>query len=150
MRLPFRKPKPPSWIDPNRPVGAFRGMKGKFQCWDLANGQGEPLCSILADVATHMKEECGRVPGMALMGYNIFMIGENPESAIPHIMFHCPKDKPRKEAVDCIKRSGLLKQYEGLGVGHWHSPPHLPNIQPTADEDGDALHPLLRLIFRSV
>jgi hypothetical protein len=125
----------PQWPDAKDVVGTFRGMKGKYSCWEVKDLDGEPFRTILEKVQTELKHCCGRVPKSYLLGYDIFMIGETPETSIPHIMFHCCKEAPRKEAVNHIKRSGLLKEYKGLGVGQWRSPPYIPNISLAGGKD---------------
>ncbi|KAK0621878.1 hypothetical protein B0T17DRAFT_306257 [Bombardia bombarda] len=56
------------------------------------------------------------------------MVGETPESAIPHIMFACSKAGPRKEALRQFRESKILHNHPpGIETGHWDYPPHIIN-----------------------
>ena len=113
------------------------GKVGKYNCWEVKNPSSDPFKCILEDVKRHLDQAGERVPESRLLGYDIFMIGNSPETAIPHIMFHCSRKEPRKKAALLIKESSLLGSYPGLNVGHWASPPHLSNIQ-TIQCDGES------------
>jgi hypothetical protein len=67
------------------------------------------------------------------------MIGEAPETAIPHIMFSCQQSGPRKEAMRALKKSGILSNYPGIEVGHWQFPPHIMRPQPLAADPRSSL-----------
>lgn len=109
---------------------------GKYHCWELKDRDAEPFKTILDGVKHHLNQSEYRVPKSILLGYDVYMIGKTPEKSTPRIMFHCRDKGPREEAVGVIvKSSGLLKSYPGLDVGHWKSPPHLPDIQPTAEHE---------------
>ncbi len=147
-KIPFLRTSQPTWPNAESVVGEFRGdVKGKYKCWEVRDRDDEPFRTILDCVRHELEQGCGRVPKSYLIGYDIFMIGESPEGSIPHIMFHCSKEGPRKEAMNYIKKSGLLKEYKGLGVGQWKSPPHLPNISLAAEilDNDVASQPLFRL-----
>lgn len=72
---------------------------------------------------------------MVLM--DIFMLGELAEESVPYIMFSCPNTckRARIEAMNLVRRSGLLKEFPGLKVFHWEFPPHIPDPELTLGVD---------------
>lgn len=127
-KIPFIRASKPKWPDAETCVGHFRGMKGKYKCWEIKNRDAEPFSVILDRVRSELLQHCSRVPKSSFLGYDLYMIGQSPEQSIPHIMFHCPREHPRKEAMKHVSKSGILDDFQGLAVGQWRSPPHMPQI----------------------
>ncbi|PCG92772.1 hypothetical protein PENOC_090980 [Penicillium occitanis (nom. inval.)] len=77
-----------------------------------------------------LEKDCGPVPSSSFVHFDIFMIGETPATAIPHIMFSCKKREPRKEALTAVRKSEILSRYTpGIELGHWDYPPYIKDLQ---------------------
>jgi hypothetical protein len=120
----FQKAKS-KWPDPDASVGKFCGMKGRFSCWEAKGPAQEAFSSLSKEIATLLERTCGPVPASSHVIYDIFMVGEIPGTAIPQVMFSCRKSGPRKEAMETLKKSGILGNYPGIESGHWQFPPHI-------------------------
>jgi hypothetical protein len=40
-------------------------------------------------------------------------------------MFESFQKAPRKEAMEMVRKSGILKEYPGIETGHWSFPPNI-------------------------
>ncbi|PQE08748.1 Ankyrin repeat protein [Rutstroemia sp. NJR-2017a BVV2] len=129
-------PKPKSkWPDSEQSVGRFCGMQKRYSYWE-AKGKAQEAFNVLSPkIADLLERSCGPVPSSSQIIYDIFMVGETPHTAIPHIMFSCRKSEPRKAAMETLKKSGLLSNYSGIKTGHWQFPPHIMDPQPLASEE---------------
>lgn len=147
----FQKVKT-KWSDPKASVGKFCGMKGKYSCWEAKGPAEDTFTRLSKDIATLLERTCGPVPASSQVIYDIFMVGETPATAVPQIMFSCRKVGPRKEAMETLKKSGLLISYPGIETGHWQFPPHILDPRLLASEEEPnyptetANSPLLRLL----
>lgn len=128
----YKKPKS-LWPDPESSVDKHCGMKKGKNCW-LAKGPAqEAFQQISSEIKEVLEKDCGPVPGSHWVHFDIFMIGDAPATAIPHIMFSCPKLAPRKEALTAVRKSDILNHCTpGIALGHWEYPPHIKNPQPLA------------------
>jgi hypothetical protein len=131
----FQKAKS-KWPDPEESLGKFCGMNGKYSCWE-AKGPAQETFNVLGkEIAALLERTCGPVPASSQVIYDIFMVGETPDKAVPQIMFSCRKDGPRKEAMESLKKSGILSRYPGIETGHWQFPPHIldPRLLANGEE----------------
>ncbi|KAK0655656.1 hypothetical protein B0T16DRAFT_384484 [Cercophora newfieldiana] len=69
----------------------------------------------------------------------LYMMGRKKESSRPIIFVCCSDATVRRDAEDCIRKSGLLRKYPGFGLGA--SPLPLEGISKVLS--GDDLHPEL-------
>ncbi|KAF4175669.1 hypothetical protein CNMCM7927_004678 [Aspergillus lentulus] len=128
--LRFQKPKA-IWSNPEQSTGKLLGIKkGKFHIWE-ANG---PAREVFERIKSHITElleySCSPVPSSSFVLFDIFMIGEARETALPHIMFACKHSEPRKSAVAAMRKSNILEQCPpGIHFGDWDYPPHLKDLQ---------------------
>ncbi|GFG20511.1 hypothetical protein IFM5058_10654 [Aspergillus udagawae] len=128
--LRFQKPKA-IWSNPEQSIGKLLGIKkGKFHIWE-ANG---PAREVFERIKSHITElleySCSPVPSSSFVLFDIFMIGEARETALPHIMFACKHSEPRKSAVAAMRKSNILEQCPpGIHFGDWDYPPHLKDLQ---------------------
>lgn len=77
-----------------------------------------------------LKNECGQVASSSSVHFDVFLIGEAPETSRPYIMFSCARCEPRKTAVAAMKKSDFYIQCPpGISLGHWEYPPHLENFR---------------------
>lgn len=130
LSLLQKKHKNP-WPDPESSVGKFCGTKkGRFKCWKAKGPAHEVFQHMSIDIKELLEKDCGPVPSSNFVHFDIFMIGETPATAIPHIMFSCKKREPRKEALAAVRKSEILSHYTpGIELGHWDYPPYLKDLQ---------------------
>ncbi|CAI7585931.1 unnamed protein product [Penicillium glandicola] len=126
----FQKPKP-RWPDPERSIGKLRGMKkGKFNCWEAEGPAKDIFEQVKPSITELLESACVPVPSSSFVMFDIFMIGETRETALPHIMFSCKRRESRKIALDAMKKSNILDQCPpGIHLGDWDYPPHIKNLQ---------------------
>lgn len=142
---PLHKQK---WDDPISSVGDYRGtteiktagmFKGKKCCWEAKDGSpaSTALKQLLPKINELFQVSGNRVPDSAMVLMDIFMLGEVAEESVPYIMFSCPDTckRARIEAMNLVRRSGLLKEFPGLKVFHWEFPPHIPDPELTLGAD---------------
>lgn len=138
---PLHKQK---WDGPLASVGDYRGTikiksAGMFQekrcCWEARDGSpaSTALKQLLPKINELFQASGNRVPDSAMVLMDIFMIGESAEESVPYIMFSCPNTckRARIEAMNLVRRSGLLKEFPGVKVYHWEFPPHIPDPELT-------------------
>jgi peptide-N4-(N-acetyl-beta-glucosaminyl)asparagine amidase len=141
--------KKPSWPNPEDSIGQFYGEKQGRLCW---RAQG-PARVAFSEVAPKIKEylnSCSdAVPGSDWVTWSIYMIGRSKSTAVPTIMFECFQKGPRKEAMNIVRKSGLLNQHPGIETGHWSFPPNIvfpQQLALTSKQNGSTLsdseHPL--------
>lgn len=120
-----------SWPDPESSVGKFCGTKkGRFKCWKAQGPAHEVFEDMSIEIKELLEKDCGPVPSSCFVHFDIFMIGETPSTAIPHIMFACKKREPRKEALAAVRKSEILSHYTpGIELGHWDYPPYIKDLQ---------------------
>jgi hypothetical protein len=132
QKVPMRpKKSKTSWPDPKSSVGKFCGKKkGKYKCWRAKGPAQEAFQEISIEIRELLERDCGPVPSSEFVHFEMFMIGEKPSTAIPHIMFACKKLGPRKEALTTIVKSDILSRYtSGIKLGHWDYPPYIKDLQ---------------------
>ncbi|KUL87782.1 hypothetical protein ZTR_03264 [Talaromyces verruculosus] len=132
QKVPMRpKKSKTSWPDPKSSVGKFCGKKkGKYKCWRAKGPAQEAFEEISIEIRELLERDCGPVPSSEFVHFEMFMIGEKPSTAIPHIMFACKKLGPRKEALTTILKSDILSRYtSGIELGHWDYPPYIKDLQ---------------------
>lgn len=120
-----------TWPDPESSVGKFCGTKkGIFKCWKAQGPAQEVFQHMSIEIKDLLEKDCGPVPSSSFVHFDIFMIGETPAAAIPHIMFSCKKREPRKEALAAVRKSEILSHYTpGIELGHWDYPPYIKDLQ---------------------
>lgn len=113
-------------------VGMFKGQKC---CWEAKDGSpaSTALQLLLPKINELFQASGNRVPDSAMVLMDIFMLGDVAEESVPYIMFSCPNTckRARIEAMNLVRKSGLLKEYPGLKVFHWEFPPHIPDPELT-------------------
>lgn len=94
-----------------------------------------------------------RVRCSSAVVYDIYMVGRETSTAVPHIMFSCKQPKSRKQAVAAVRRSAILQRFPGIELGRWEYPPHILNLRLLAssgleefDLDDSASHYFIRPI----
>ncbi|KAF7626990.1 hypothetical protein AFLA_012932 [Aspergillus flavus NRRL3357] len=129
----FQKPKA-LWPDPERSIGKFLGIKkGNLNIWQAEGPAKEAFESITPHITELLEYSCGPVPSSSFVLFDIFMIGETRETALPHIMFSCKHCEPRKSAVAAMRKSNILEQCPpGIHLGNWDYPPHSKDPQHLA------------------
>lgn len=138
---PLHKQK---WDDPLSSVGDYRGtieikiagvFKEKRYCWEAKDGSpaSTALKQLLPKITELFQASGNRVPDSAMVLTDIFMIGETAVASVPYIMFSCPNSckRARIEAMNLVRRSGLLRESPGVKAFHWEFPPHIPNPELT-------------------
>ncbi|KAK3948622.1 hypothetical protein QBC32DRAFT_327641 [Pseudoneurospora amorphoporcata] len=111
--------------------GGKIGLHGQWKNRQQALGQ-----EVMLHIPELMAEE---LPKKGVIGYGIFMIGMAPESSVPHIMLACTLPGPRKQALQELRKSGIIDTYApGFHTGHWRYPPHIDNPEFLAEFDCDA------------
>lgn len=117
----------PRWTNPEASVGSFCGKKEKFSCWK-AKGPAQDAFNLLGkEIAEILDRSCRPVPGSSHVIFNIYMVGKTPGTAVPQVMFSCKTAGPRKEAMNVLRKSGILQKYPGIETGHWQFPPDITN-----------------------
>lgn len=110
-------------------------FKEKKFCWEAKDGSpaSAALKQLLPKITELFQASGSRVPDSAMVLMDIFMIGESTEASVPYIMFSCPNTckRARIEAMNLVRRSGLLKEFPGVKVFHWEFPPHIPDPEFT-------------------
>jgi hypothetical protein len=96
-----------------KPVGL---LGGRDQCFEAAGPVKIDWEKVLHELKNVLVTYSPPVPG--LLTFELYMIGRSKETAAPTIMFFHHQSGPRKEAVDAVRKSGLLKRYPGFRVGH--------------------------------
>lgn len=125
----FQKPKP-RWSDPEESIDKFCGMKGKYKYWSAKGLVDETFQKMRPSIMELLKNECGPVASLSCVQFDIFLIGEAPETSRPHIMFSCARSEARKTAVAAMKESDIYNQCPpGFSLGHWEYPPHIENLE---------------------
>jgi hypothetical protein len=119
------------WLNPELSVGKHLGVKKrKYHYWEAEGPAREAFEQIKPQITAVLESTCAPVPGSRFISFNIFMIGETPETAVPNIMFSCEHPNPRKIAMNLIKESKILDQcLSGICLGQWNYPPHLKNLR---------------------
>jgi hypothetical protein len=71
----------------------------------------------------------------SIVYFDLFMIGQTEQSAIPTIMFFCVEKEPRKRAKEAIDKSQILVKLPGFRTGHIAREPIIgPLIQPASTD----------------
>jgi hypothetical protein len=119
------------WLNPELSVGKYLGVKKrKYHYWEAEGPALEAFERIKPQITAVLESACAPVPGSRFISFNIFLIGETPETAVPNIMFSCEHSNPRKSAMNLIKESKILDQCQsGICLGQWNYPPHLKNLR---------------------
>ncbi|RFU35574.1 hypothetical protein B7463_g834, partial [Scytalidium lignicola] len=99
------------WPNPEQSVGRYCGiMKDKYRCWEAKGDALEAFEKLGPEISILLERSCSPVPASSQIIYDIFMVGLNPETALPHIMFSC------------------------IETGHWQFPTHIIDPQFLASQ----------------
>lgn len=97
-----KKPKSPR---PELSNARFWGPIGKYSYWEAQGPAREVFNKVGPELAVVLAQECDPVHSSSLLTFEIYMVGERPEKALPLIMFCCEKLGPREAAVMVVKES---------------------------------------------
>ncbi|KAH8598464.1 hypothetical protein B0O99DRAFT_683879 [Bisporella sp. PMI_857] len=128
-RYSVRYPHSASSIGPK--IGVIHGK----DCWWEAVGPAlDDFNQLVPDIKTQLESYCEPVSGSVWVTFSVYMIGKEEQTAAPTIMFFCDESDSRKDAMNAIKKSGILKRYPGFKTGNRALPPDVVNlIQPATD-----------------
>jgi len=138
----FNMKRPHPWPNPEASLGQARGAigKSKFFYWD-AVGPARVAYNELAPGIRRLLEERQRpIPNSDFVWFSIYMVGEEPTSAVPQILFASNDKCHRKESMNLVKASNLLDRFPGMQVGHWVEAPHLGRQQFSAGSSRQHCH----------
>ncbi|KAI9772500.1 MAG: peptide-N4-(N-acetyl-beta- glucosaminyl)asparagine amidase [Geoglossum simile] len=125
----------PRWPDPKESIGDFiKLIDGKNNCWQAKGRAREAFEDLAVDIKTHLDNNVDSIPGSDWVTWSIYMIGKTQQRAAPVVMFFCEKPRPRREAQEAIKRSGILERYPGIKSGNAALPPDLDQLKPLASD----------------
>lgn len=150
----LQRPKP-VWENPELSIGPFRGVaKGGMKYWDAQGPAQEAYDQFSTDIQQILNSSCGPVRCSSAVVYDIYMVGRESSTAIPHVMFSCKQPKSRKQAVAAVRKSGIMQRWPGIDLGHWEYPPHILNLRLLAssgitddlDDDLTSYYCLRRII----
>ncbi|OJJ07401.1 hypothetical protein ASPVEDRAFT_33623 [Aspergillus versicolor CBS 583.65] len=132
----LQRPKP-VWENPELSIGPFRGVvKGGLKYWDAQGPAQEAYDQMCTDIQQVLNSSCGPVRCSSAVVYDIYMVGRDASTAVPHIMFSCKQPKSRKQAVAAVRESGIVQRWPGIELGHWEYPPHILNLRLLASSGG--------------
>ncbi|KAJ5918619.1 hypothetical protein N7466_010611 [Penicillium verhagenii] len=121
------------WPHPEQSAGDLLGEKGencKFNYWGAIGPVKEVFEEMRPLIKELLQNECEEVRSLSAIQFEMFMVGDTPETATPFIMFSCWRAKPRKDAVAAMKKSDVYNDSPpGIMLGQWQFPPHLINCQ---------------------
>lgn len=128
--------------DPEKSIGQSYGEKQGNLCWQAQGPAREAFCLMAPIIKKHLNNCSNVVPGADWITWSIYMIGKSESTAIPTIMFESFQKAPRKEAMEMVRKSGILKEYPGIETGHWSFPPNIIFPQQlNFTRSGDTLTP---------
>ncbi|KAJ4346381.1 Protein png1 [Didymosphaeria variabile] len=115
----------PRWPNPEESIGQFYGEKQGRLCWRAQGAAREAFSQVAPAIKEYLNSCSDAVPGADWVTWSIYMIGKSKFTAVPTIMFECFQKGPRKEAMDMVRKSGILNQHPGIETGHWSFPPNI-------------------------
>jgi hypothetical protein len=104
-------------------------LVGNFnqESWWMATGKAlEDFKSIQEVLIELLRDEHG--DSTSILHYELFMIGKDPMSAKPTIMFFCEEANIRREAKNLVDKVGILKRLPGFRTGHARKRPGISNL----------------------
>ncbi|KUJ20175.1 uncharacterized protein LY89DRAFT_473235 [Mollisia scopiformis] len=106
--------KKSTWPNPELSIGSKCRRIGDRECWEavgpaqlLFNEISQSIGDLL-DARVDEIEEGEPVAGNILT-YGMYMIGREPTTARPTLIFTCERPKPRRRAIKFVKESEILK-----------------------------------------
>jgi hypothetical protein len=110
-----------TWPDPQLSLGTKCNRLGGNECWEAVGPAQELFSKISANVGELLDaliddlEEGEPVDGNILT-FGMYMIGKNPATARPTLLFTCQTPNPRQRAIKFLKESALLKGYPKIAL----------------------------------
>jgi hypothetical protein len=114
-RLGIRKNKT-QWPNSKECVGEKLGeiQQGKHICWQ-PTGRAEDAWNDLRPQIKDFLNHCGG-SSLYLIMLEMYMIGRTEDTSIPTILIYSEDRNTRRNLRKAIKESGILTQYEGIGL----------------------------------
>lgn len=125
----------PSWANPEESIGEFITMiDSRKRCWKAKGRAREVFETLAKDIKTHSDKCLDSIPGSDWVTWSIYMIGKNPQTAAPVVMFFCEERRSRRMVQDSVKQSEILKKYPGIKTGNAAFPPDLDQLEQLASD----------------
>ena len=120
-----------AWPSPESSIGPFCGTTpDNFNYWEAQGPARDVFNRLRTEINQVLEEECDPVPSSSAIVYDVYMVGRSPDTAAPRIMVSSKYVESRKQAVNAIKKSGILDRdgVAGVQIRHWEGPPHIINF----------------------
>lgn len=114
-----------------RKIGVIHGR----DCWWEATGPAlRDFEQLVPEIKQRLENYCEPVSGSDWVTFSIYMIGKEEQTATPTIMFFSTDSGPRKDAMNAIRKGGVLHQHPGFKIGNRALPPDVDSlIQPATE-----------------
>ncbi|RDL35112.1 uncharacterized protein BP5553_07043 [Venustampulla echinocandica] len=123
----------PQWHNSQDSTGTFyRKMGRDLSCWEAVGKARETFILIAAEIKVYLEKHSDPVPYPVT--WTIYMIGRTKETSQPMIMFCCRDSHSRKQVRKTVEGSGILDQYQKVGVGDASRPPDFDQLVQLAGE----------------
>jgi hypothetical protein len=142
-----------NWPNPREASGEYRGRFGNQDLWEMKGPGVAKLDSLLADLRALLTAQRAHllveetVPSCLYL--STFMIGRHKTTSSPIVVVISPNKKFLLRAVDTIRNSKMVDNYEGVLLGSTSMPLfRFPDSRPVYSiasdpEDGPSISPLV-------
>ncbi|KAK5547608.1 hypothetical protein LTR23_002361 [Exophiala sp. CCFEE 6169] len=119
----FGRQQHTSWPDSAESTGEFLKVVHNVKYWE-AKGPARDAFKILSpDIANHLEQYLDSLPRSSWVTFSVYMVGDDPETTQPVVMFICDQTGQCREAQKLIDESRLLEDFPGMKSGIAAVPP---------------------------
>nr|KAK5440177.1 hypothetical protein LTR18_008114 [Exophiala xenobiotica] len=119
----FGRQQHASWRDPAESTGEFLKVVHDVKYWEAKGPARVAFEKLTPDIISHLEQYLDSLPRSSWVTFSVYMVGDDPETTQPVIMFSCDQTGPRREAQRLIDESGLLEGFPGMRSGTAAVPP---------------------------
>jgi hypothetical protein len=119
----FGRQQHASWRDPAESTGEFLKVVHNVKYWEAKGPARVAFDKLTPDIISHLEQYLDSLPRSSWVTFSVYMVGDDPETTQPVIMFSCDQTGPRREAQRLIDESGLLEGFPGIKSGTAAVPP---------------------------
>lgn len=121
-----------SWPRPEESVGRFISFVGSMSCWEAIGPAREAFYTIGSEIKRHL--DAHNEPAPTWITWSIYMIGDQPKSASPAIIFCSENESYRKSIRDTVKESRILDAHPGITLKHLPRAPDYTHLVQLASQ----------------
>lgn len=111
------EPVATTWSKPEASTGNFITTIGRQKCYEASGPAHTAFLAISQDIKRFLDTNTEPTPHWVT--WSIYMIGRQPETAVPTIIFCCEDEPYRRKIRDAVRDDGLLAKYPaGIALKH--------------------------------